>query len=157
MSGESSRARHSHGCHGRAKIVLTFCTGRALSASDPRVDQIGLAHGDAGHFGANRLDDSHRLMAQNDWKPDATISQHAFDAASHVKVALPDVNVGVAHAAVGQPESYFKRPGLRRFAHGELQWLAPFDNVLAFHSFLQFVRSVGVTLDAGGQWSLPGQ
>src|SRR5260221_10354057 len=56
-------------------------------------------------------------------------------AAAQVEVAVPDVQVGVAHARTRNAHQHLRAGGFRRFVHHLLQGLAVLDDLVADHAF----------------------
>jgi hypothetical protein len=86
------------------------------------------------HRAAHRLHHADRLVPDGQRQVDASIGKAESGAAAEVEMAFADVHVGMAHAAMAEPQQHFVRAGRRRVTQPPLQRPAPFGNVVAEHA-----------------------
>src|SRR5262245_9253508 len=100
-----------------AVVVLPGLADRALAAADPGMHQTLLADQALGRLRADRLDDAEGLVAQRERRHAAALLHVEALAAAELEVALPDVQVRVAHPRARDAHQDFAALGLRRFGN----------------------------------------
>src|SRR6185436_1668197 len=117
-----------------AVVVLARLAYGALAAADPGMHQALLPDLHALRFRSQRLDDAERLVAQREGRHAAAVLHVEALAAAQVEVALPDVQIGVAHARARDAHQHFGALRLRRVEDPLLQRLAVLDDLVADHA-----------------------
>src|SRR6266850_4696359 len=116
-----------------AVIVHALQAARALAAADPRAHQAVLADLRILRVRPGRYPGAVGLMAQRHRRMHPAIAHVETLSAAEVEIALADVHVAVAHAAILQLQQHLGPGRLGRRLFRFLQRLAPFDYVVTEH------------------------
>src|SRR5262245_6802868 len=134
VGGVRSRAVHAQETRARdAVVVLSRLAHGALAAADPGVDELFLPDAHAASPRPQGLHDAERLVAERKRRHAATLLDVEALAAAEIEVAIPDVQVGVAHARARDSHEHLGSLRLGRFLQRLLQRLAVLDDLPAHH------------------------
>src|SRR5512145_2831207 len=133
MVGVAARPLNADHAGRRAIVIETFVAARAITAARPRINKALCADRRRQCIGSRRDDSAERLVAERYRRMHAAIAHVQALAAAENEIAVANMGVAVAHAAVlefdehlrarwrgGLPLDFFKR-------------LAPLDNVVTQH------------------------
>ena len=98
----------------QAHVVVVGQALLAMAAADPGVDDAQVADLDAGRLGPELAHPPDDLMPHRQRQHDAAIFQRHRLAAAEIVAAFPDVQVGVADAAMRGLQQDFRALGLGR-------------------------------------------
>src|SRR5574341_413806 len=100
MIGVAARTLNADHARRHAVIVQSFAAAHALAATDPRENHTIFAdrHGTGIRPGGD--DDSVRFMPQRHRRPHAALAHTQTFAAAEIEIAIANMHVAVAHAAV---------------------------------------------------------
>ena len=114
----------------------------AFAASHPRIDEANVSHFDALHIRPECHDLADILVTHRQRKLDAAIGEHQLLAAADLVIAVPDVQVGVAHAGREHFQQHLRARGLRRLGLVHLQWRAALADLKTAHFHFWFLPAL---------------
>ena len=115
-----------------AQMLVAACAHGARAAADPRIDGVAYAGCDALGVGASRLDGAGDLVPKGEGEG-AEAAHVELLLAAQGEIAVLQVQIGVAHAAMGDAQQHLAAPGLGRLGLGGLERLAVLDQRLPAH------------------------
>src|SRR5262245_41379033 len=133
MISITARALQSNTARRHTIIVHTLPAADASAATRPRVDQTIRSHRHIAGFGARGDDSAIGFMAQGRRQIYSALAHGQTLATAQLEIAVSDMRVTVAYAAVLELEQHLSTFGLRRLALSFLKRLAPLDDVVAQH------------------------
>ncbi len=118
----------------RAVLLRTLVAARAVTAARPGEDHVGLADFCVAlGVRPEGNDFTHRFMAHGEGQGDVAVFQSHLLAVTQVVIAVPEVQVRVAHTAGGDLHEDFGPLGFRRLGLDELERRVRGDELIAFH------------------------
>src|SRR5262249_50024212 len=106
-------------------------------------------------LGAELLDDAEGLVAGRERRNAAALPDVEALAATQVEITVPDVHVGMAHAAARDAHQHFLAFGLRCFGEDALQRLAVLGDLVADHAFAASFRAWSISQRMSSMLSMP--
>src|SRR6266478_8518874 len=155
VRGIGPGAIHTQESGFQAVIVLPRLADRTLAAADPGIHDALLPQL---HFlGArtHRLDDTEGLVSRREGWHAAALFHVETLAAAPIEIALPDMQVGMAHPRAGNPDEDFCPLGLRSFSEYCLQWPAVLDDLVADHALAAWCSAWSMSQRMSSSVSIP--
>src|SRR5262245_15048560 len=151
MSRIAALREHADVLRREAKVLITPLAHLALAAAHPWIDQAHVADLDAFGFWAKRNNFAHVLVPHGERQLDPAVRQHQFLTASNLVVAVPDVQVGVAHAGGKHLQKHLRALRLWSLALVHMQRRAAFAHLKTPHSHFGLLPTSPSEPSLGGE------
>src|SRR5205085_6655618 len=125
-----------------AKVLFAAPANFAFAAAHPRVDEAHVAELHALRIRPSRDDFADVLVPHGERQLDAAVGEHQLLAAADLVIAVPDVQVGMAHAGREHSQQHLRARGLRRLGLVHLQWRATLADLKTAHFHFWFLPAL---------------
>ena len=126
-------AEHADVLRLEAEVLVAAPAHLAFAAAHPRIDEAHVAHLDVLRVRSERDHLADVLMAHGERQLDAAIGEHQLLAAADLVIAVPDVQIGMAHAGGEHFQENLRAGWLGRLGLIHLQRRAALANLKAAH------------------------
>src|SRR5216684_3899338 len=134
VRGIGSGVIHTQESGFQAVIVLPRLADRTLAAADPGIHDALLPYLHSLGAWTHCLNHAERLMSEREGRHAAALLHVEALAAAPVEIAVPDMQVRMAHARARHSHEHLACPRFRCFLYYSLQRFAVLDNVVADHA-----------------------